>query len=922
VKRRGFAWVAAVSVGALLLAVPSSLTAQSNASDEIDIPFTKFVLDNGLTVIVHEDHKAPIVAVNVWYHVGSKNEKPGKTGFAHLFEHLMFNGSENYDDDYFQALEPLGATTLNGTTNPDRTNYFEDVPTSALDVALWMESDRMGHMIGAITQAKLDEQRGVVQNEKRQGENQPYGITRQLLTENSYPVGHPYSWSTIGSMEDLDAAGLDDVKEWFKTYYGAANAVVVLAGDIDVPTARAKMEKYFGDIPSGPPVATQEVWIAKRTGTRRERVEDRVPHARIYKYWNVPEWGSEDAVYLDLVSDVLSVGKTSRLFKRLVYDDELATNARAFMNPREIGGQFGIFATARPGVPLEKVEAAIDEELTRFIAEGPTPEELRRVQTQYRARFIRGMETIGGFGGKSDILASSEVYGGRPDYYKLTNRRVAEATTEDLRSAAERWLSDGVFILEVHPFPKYAAAVTGADRSHLPVAGAPPAAHFPPLHRTTLSNGLKVVLSERRSIPQVNLTLAFDAGYASDQFGLPGTASLAMNMMDEGTKTRSALELSEQLALLGARLSTGANLDMATISLSALKEHLDESLALFADVTLNPAFPKEDFERLRRQQLASIQQEKVRPFSMAERVFPALLYGKGHAYGNPFTGSGTEASVRKISREDLETFHQTWIRPNNATLIVVGATTLDEIVPKLEKLFRGWKAGDVPHKNIAPVKLPDASSVYLIDRPGALQSIIFAGHLAPPTANPNEIAIQTMNTILGGSFISRMNMNLREDKHWSYGARTILFGARGQRPLLVYAPVQTDKTSQSMTEIMKELQGMRGSVPVTSEELEKAQKGETLTLPGRWERMSAVGTSIGQIVRYGLDDDYFEKFAGRVDALTLKDISDVAHRILHPDRMVWVVVGDRAKIEAGIRALNLGTLHLIDSDGNPVTAAE
>ncbi|MFQ5746782.1 MAG: M16 family metallopeptidase [Gemmatimonadota bacterium] len=911
-----------LSVLLALALSPAEAAAQEGRPEEIDIPFTRFVLDNGLTVIVHEDHKAPIVAVNVWYHVGSKNEKPGKTGFAHLFEHLMFNGSENYDDDYFQALEPLGATTLNGTTNPDRTNYFQNVPTSALDVALWMESDRMGHLLGAITQEKLDEQRGVVQNEKRQGENQPYGVTRQLLTENSYPAGHPYSWTTIGSMEDLDAATLDDVKEWFRTYYGAANAVVALAGDIDVETAREKMQLYFGDIPSGPPVARQDVWIARRTGSRREIVHDRVPQARLYKYWNAPEWGSEDATYLDLVSDVLSSGKTSRLFKRLVYDDELATTVSAFINMREIGSQFGIVATARPGVPLADVERAVDEELARFLAEGPTDKELRRVKTQYRANFIRGIETIGGFGGKSDILARNEVYGGRPDYYKTTNAWVSGATAESLRGAAERWLSDGVFVLEVHPFPQYTTAVGGADRSAVPVPGTPPDAHFPPLHRATLSNGLKIILAERTSVPQVNLTLAFDAGYAADQFGRPGTASLAMNMMDEGTESRSALELSEQLALLGARLSTGANLDMATVTMSALKENLDASLELFADVTLHPAFPAEDFARLQRRQLASIQQEKVQPVQMALRVFPALLYGKGHAYGNPLTGSGTEASVRAITREDLIRFHDTWIRPNNATLIVVGATTLEEIVPKLERLFRGWKAADVPTKNISDVEQKAGSSVYIIDRPGAIQSIIFAGHVAPPTANPDEITIQTMNRILGGSFLSRVNMNLREDKHWSYGAFTFLFGARGQRPFIVYAPVQTDRTKESLVETMKELEGIRGAIPVTPQELEKAKKGQTLTLPGQWETMGAVGGSIAQIVRYGLPDDYFETFAARVRRLDLSDVSEIARRIIHPDRMVWVVVGDRAKIEDGIRELDLGEVHLIDSDGAPVMASD
>ncbi len=902
---------------AFTMAVPTVLQGQE-VFEPIDIPFEKFVLDNGLTLIVHEDHKAPIVAVNVWYHVGSKNEKLGKTGFAHLFEHLMFNGSENYDDDYFQALEPLGATTLNGTTNPDRTNYFQNVPVSAVDVALWMESDRMGHLLGAVTQEKLDEQRGVVQNEKRQGENQPYGVVRQLVTENTYPAGHPYSWTTIGSMEDLDAASLDDVHEWFKTYYGAANTVIAVAGDIDAETALAKVNKFFGDIPAGPPIAKHETWIAKMTGTKRQSVEDRVPQARIYKVWNVPEWGSAESDYLNLVTDVLASGKTSRFYKRLVYDDQLATSVSAFISQREIGGQVQINATARPGVDLADVEAAMDEELARFVAEGPTAAELQRIKTQYRAQLVRGVETIGGFGGKSDRLATNMVYGGDPDFHKVTQSRIAGATADNLRQTAEAWLTDGVYILEVHPFPEFGTVASTADRSAPPAAGDSPAPDFPDLQRATLSNGMKIALAESRSVPLVNFNLLFDAGYASDQFASPGTARLAMSMLDEGTKSRTALEISEELAMLGATLGSGSNLDMSSVSMSALKENLDASLDVYADVILNPAFPQSDFDRLKRLQLAGIDQEKARPVSMALRIFPRILYGEGHAYGNPLTGSGTTEAVATLTRQDLVKFHQRWFRPNNATLIVVGATTLDEIVPKLERLFKDWDQGEVPVKNIGEVEHKNAPEVYLVDRPGALQSIVFAGHVAPPTANPNEIAIEMMNTILGGAFISRINMNLREDKHWSYGAFTFMFDAAGQRPFIAYAPVQTDKTKESLTEVLKELHGIRGDVPITADELEKAQKNSTLALPGSWETMGSIGSSIAEIVRFGLPDDHFDTYSSRVWALSLDDVSAAATQLVFPNRLVWVVVGDLEKIEAGIRELNLGQVQVISVEGEPV----
>ncbi|PYO89439.1 MAG: peptidase M16, partial [Gemmatimonadetes bacterium] len=432
--------------------------ARASAPAPITIPYQRFVLKNGLTLLVHEDHKAPIVAVNIWYHVGSKNERPGRTGFAHLFEHLMFNGSEHFNDDYFQPFERIGATDQNGTTNNDRTNYFENVPTTALDVALWMESDRMGHLLGAIDTLKLNEQRGVVQNEKRQGENQPYGKVNMLMTEGTYPAGHPYSWSVIGSMEDLDAAKLDDVKQWFRTYYGPNNAVIVLAGDITPETARQKVEQFFGDIPATPPIAKQDVWIARRTGSHREVMQDRVPQGRIYKEWNIPQFGSADGDYLDLVTDVLAAGKTSRLYKRLVYDEQIATDVAAYVDLREIGGQLVIRATAKPSGDLARVERAIDEELARFIKSGPTASELRRVKTQSRASFIRGIERIGGFGGKSDVLAVNEVYAGSADHYQVTRQRIATATAANLQSAAAHWLTDGDWTLEVHPYPTFEAA--------------------------------------------------------------------------------------------------------------------------------------------------------------------------------------------------------------------------------------------------------------------------------------------------------------------------------------------------------------------------------------------------------------------------------------------------------------------------------
>ncbi|MEK6375026.1 MAG: pitrilysin family protein [Acidobacteriota bacterium] len=905
-------------VAALAFAAkPADKPASANVP-QVDIPYKQFKLKNGLTLIVHEDRKAPIVAVNIWYHVGSKNEPAGKSGFAHLFEHLMFNGSENFNTDYFKALEKVGATDLNGTTNEDRTNYFQNVPASAVDMVLWLESDRMGHLLGAINKDKLDEQRGVVQNEKRQGENQPYAISEDLVTAAAWPAGHPYAHTVIGSMADLNAASLDDVKEWFKTYYGPSNAVLVVAGDIDAETARQKVEKYFGDIPPGPPVAHFQSWVAPRTGWQRQVAQDRVPQARLYQVWNIPGQGTADSTYLDLFSDILNSDKASRLYKRLVYDDQIATTVGAFLDSREIGGLFYITATAKPGDDLTKVEKAVNEEMAKLLKDGPTQSELDRIRTLWFARFVRGAERIGGFGGKSDILAQSTVYGGSPDSYKKTLQWVAKATPADIKRAANKWLGDGVYNLGIVPYPNLAPAPQGADRKSMPEPGEPPAPKFPELKRARLSNGLQVIVAERHSVPIVNFAMLFDAGYASDLGANPGTASLAMRTLEDGTTSKGAIEMSTELSRLGANLATGSNIDMSFVNVSALKNQLDPTLALYSDVILHPAFAKSDFERRQKLQIANIQREKATPTQMALRVLPRLIFGGTHAYGNPFTGSGTEQSVAKITRDDLVKFHQTWFKPNNATLIVVGDTTLAEIQPKLEALFASWKPGETPKKNISNVPYNDKPVVYLIDKPGAIQSVLIAGIVAPPRGNKDEVAIQTMNTVLGGAFISRLNMNLREDKHWSYGAGSFLPNARAQRIFIAFAPVQTDKTKESLSEMAKELREITKDRLVTADELAMAKGNMTQSLPGEWETSGAVSQSISEMVSFGLPADYYETYAGKVKAVVLNDMNAAAMEVVRPNNFVWVVVGDRAKIEKGVRELNLGELRFIDADGNPV----
>jgi zinc protease len=602
-----------------------------------------------------------------------------------------------------------------------------------------------------------------------------------------------------------------------------------------------------------------------------------------------------------------------------VYDDQIATSAVAFLDTREIASQFTLQADAKKDVDPAKVEAALDQELAKFLQNGPTQEELDRVRTDHFADFIRGVERIGGFGGKSDVLAASYIYGGSPDAYKQELDIYRSATPAQVKDAANRWLSDGIYTLRIDPYPsELKADKSGVDRKSLPEPGGVPVASFPKRETATLSNGLKVILAERHAIPVIDFNLMLDAGSAADAGVIPGTAELAMSMLDEGTAKRNSLQISDEQQKLGAAIGAGSDLDTSYVTLSALKANLDASLALYADVVLNPSFPPSDFERLRKQQIATIQREKLQPVGMALRVFPKLLYGNDHPYSTPFTGSGYETGVAKLTRDDLVKFHQTWFKPDHATMVVVGDTTMAEIKPKLEALFQGWKKGSVPSKTLKTVSQPSGTTVYILDRPGALQSVILAGQLAPPTANPDEIALDAMTQVLGGSFIARLNMNLREGKHWSYGSYAFVPDARGQRPFLGYAPVQTDKTKEAMVEVMNEFKGIVSSKNVSAEELAQAQDGMTRTLAGQWETQGAVAGSIGEMVRFGLPADYFDTYTSKVRALKAGDLDAIAKKVLSPDRMVWVVVGDRAKIEPGIKELNWGPVKYLDADGNPI----
>jgi predicted Zn-dependent peptidase len=908
---------------------------------KVDIAFSEFKLANGLRVIVHTDRKAPIVAVNLWYHVGSKDEPKGRSGFAHLFEHLMFQSSENHKGEFFDPFEQVGATDQNGTTNSDRTNYFVNVPTTALDMALWMESDRMGHLLGAVDKAVLDEQRGVVQNEKRQGENQPYGRAFELLLAASYPESHPYHHTTIGSMTDLSAATLDDVKNWFKSWYGPNNAILVLAGDIDVATAKAKVTKFFGDIPPTATVPRMKPQVAARKATTRETVTDQVPQTRVYRVWNVPQFGTAEAARLRLFSHILGGARSSRLDRRLLHTDKSVDSISASVNESELGSVFFITANVKQGGDVAKVEKAIDEELKKLITQGPTAAELASARTVLKANFTRSIERIGGFGGKSDVLARCATFTGRPGCFREALQAL-ETTPAAVKATGQKWLAKGDHVLVISPGDRkptvdppavtnlpptkvappargLKAVKTDVDRTKgVPVTSTYPELVFPKLQRAKLANGITVVLAERRGLPIVQVGIDVrGAGFASDTPNARGTAAFTLSMLEEGAGDLDALALGDRIEALGAAISARASLDAAHINLSALKENLDPSLTLLSDVLLRPRFDAKELERVRATWISTIRQEKANPAALSRRLVRPLLFGDQHPYATAPTGNGTEASIAALKRDQLAAWTKTRLRPDLATVIVVGDTTLAEIQPKLEKAFAAWKAPGpaIAAPAIPNAKLPARPRIFLVDQPGGIQANIVAAQIVPSSSNPKSLEFEIANSVLGGEFSSRLNMNLRENKHWSYGAYSGVPDAVGPRSWGALAGVQIDKTAESVKELQKEIvQFTQHKAPATAAEVKKIQGIEVRGLPGAYETAGAVLATISGIVQFNRPDDWPVQRAKRIQAMTPEQVNALAGWI-KPEALTWIIVGDLKKIEAGIRALKLGDVKVLDADG-------
>ena len=896
---------------------------------QVNIPYESFTLPNGLRVIVHTDRKAPVVGVSIWYHIGSKNEPAGKTGFAHLFEHMMFYGSENAPGAFFGRLEELGATDWNGTTWFDRTNYFQTVPTGALDRILFLESDRMGHLLGAVTQEKLDNQRGVVQNEKRMGENEPGGLVEYAELDALLPKGHPYRHSTIGSMADLNSASLEDVKTWFRDHYGPNNAVLVLAGDIDLATAKTKVAKYFGDIERGQETERVKVTIPTLPAPVEKVMKDRVATTKLSRGWTAPGLVDQESVQLDLALSVLGGLGSSRLDNALVRGDKIAVQASAGQQAHENLSFVEISARVKPGTDPALVGRRLDEEIARFLKDGPTADEIQRAATTAVAARLKGLEQVGGFGGKAVTLAEGAVYANDPADYKKDLATIAAATPASVLAVARKWLGRPVFKLTLEPGARSAEdqALAGNDVAAVeapatkkaapeaarptarpePVVGQVADLDFPAIERAMLSNGMKVVFAKRTTVPVVRVALAFDAGNAADDRAKLGTHALMTSLLDEGTTTRSSTEIAIEQERYGASIAASGSIDSTTVSMSALKPNLAPSLDLLADIVRNPAFAPGEVERLRATLLTRIATEMTQPQAIATRTLPPLLYGAAHPYGIPFTGSGTAEGVRAITRDDLATFHHRWIRPDNGTIFVVGDTSLGEITPQLEQRFGTWKANATPKgvKNFAaPVPAPKPR-ILLIDKPQSPQSMIVAGEVLNVKGTDNALTLSVANDVLGGSATSRLITNLRETKGWAYYAGTSLQTVQDRLPLLLIAPVQSDKTGDSIAAARADIAAFLGDRGVTPDERSRAIRGSILSLPGSFETGADLLGALIRIEQYKRPDDYYTKLPARYRAMTTQSLDQAARAAIDPARLTWAVVGDATTVRPQLDSLGL-----------------
>ena len=922
------------------------------------LPLEKYKLKNGLEVILLEDHRLPLTAVNLWYHVGPANEKNGRTGFAHLFEHMMFQGSRDIAEP-FQVLEAAGASEINGTTDFDRTNYFETVPSNRLETALWLESDRMGFLRDKLDDAQLENQRDVVRNERREGENRPYELVEEGVFHTLFPKGHPYYAYVIGSHADIEAAELNDVRDFHKQYYSPNNASLAIVGDIDKAKTKAMVEKYFGSIPAGPPVPKIEATTPPITSERRAVITDKVELPRVYMAWITDPIYKPGDAQADMLAQILGGGKSSRLYKKLVYEKQIAQAVDASQYSLMLGSVFEISATARPGVKPEDLEKAIDEELTAMARSGPTSAEMERARNTIQASMIRGLERLGGFGGVADRLNQYNHFLGNPDYLAQDLARYQNATAASVQKLATEELARNKRVVVygiagekvIQDVPKRASAQGEQEQVKAETHGSPqadsaarqkaempkpemqmkeawratppppaPSPDFtlPVPKRMELANGLTILLVEQHQWPVISASIAVLSGADANPLDRPGLASFTADMLDEGTASRPALQLADDIAQIGAILGASSSTDSSSVSLRVLKQNVDRGFELLSDVTLNPAFSPQELQRIRQQRLVQLLQMRDNPRQLASNVFSRVVFGSGHPYG--FQDLGTEESNKAITREEVQSFWKTRYVPGNTALVVTGDITESEVRAVAEKYFGNW-TGSKPESNLKPAENSLTRHIVLVDNPGAPQTQLRIGHIGISRNNPDYIPLGVMNAALGGNFSSRINMNLREEHGYTYGAFSVFSSRRVPGPFFIGAGVRTDATAPAVAEVFKEVERIRRE-PISPQELALAKDSIARSLPGMFETTASTANSIGSLFVYGLPLDYYRDFSAKVDAVDAGIVQRMAEKYLKPDQMVIVAIGDRAKIEPELKKLDLGAIELRDSEGNLLPQAK
>ncbi len=886
------------------------------------VEFEQYQLPNGLRVILHVDRKLPIVHVNQWYHVGSKNERPGRTGFAHLFEHMMFQGSKNTKGEYFAYAEKAGANLqeggVNGTTDNDRTNYFATVPSGNLENLLWLESDRLATLLDATDLVKLNGQRDVVKNERRQGlENTPYGRWFKLLVENLHPAGHPYSWTVIGSHEDLTAASLDDVKDFFRTWYTPNNLSLVIAGDFDAAEAKRLVAKYFGPLSAGPPLDRPTRFIPVLEGEKIIEATDRVPQDRVYMAWPGPEYFAQGDAELDLLARILTDGLSARLNKVLVYDKQLATAVNSFNNAGEISGAFVVIATARPGITLERIEGIVTDEVARLARTGPTLAELDRARTKQEFDFVTGLERIGGFGGKADLLNKYQTYLGHPGKFEADVARYRNLTVGDVQKAAARWLDTrNRLLIRFHPETGGRPDAQVVDRSQEPALGTDRPFQAPEVKEARLENGLQLFVVERRDLPKVAVTLSTRAGSAADPAGKGGTAHLTVQTIDMGTPTRQTLQIEDALGDLGTSLAGTAAREGSQVGFEVLKRNLGKALAVFADVVRHPTFPASEVDRERKRHLDGLSQTARNANAVAARVRAILAFGKDHPYGRPV--QGLPGTVQGITREDLSAFHARHWKPSASALVFVGDITLAEATTLARTHFGGWTGAAPP-----PVEIPEPSpaptgKVYLVDRQDAAQTVVTQFMLAPPRKTDDYFALQLADMVWGGGgFGTRLNLNLREEKGYSYGVFSSWVPYNHSGIWYAGGGVQTNKTKESLVEFDKELKALAGVRAITAEEFADARAKRVRGYSQQFESFSRIADQVAELWGHGLPMTELQRETEGISASTLEAARGAAAKYGKPGTARLLLVGDRAKIEAGVKELGLGEIVVLDAEGQP-----